>query len=228
MSNWRDRNERDAKPNSYIRSKKSPAPKDRILTENATLILTIKLLLSFLIGLLLSLSLWFFSNRKNEYATNHSSREPNEYICKESSQENSETLAIYSGVEQRFLIGWTAKVANDRIAAGRCVQITERLNKYNDSKKVKYMAYQTTKDSAKFCLLKSLEESCNQENNIVNIVDRGKASYKDIDTYEFDSKLIDFIEIDRCRIYPNLKIKGSNKVSGDRQVCIIPLREDAQ
>jgi Circadian oscillating protein COP23 len=223
MSGWRDRNERDAKPNTIdiyhkpgIQNNKNTGSANKFVTQS---------LFSFLAGLV---SIVAFGSVIVKYSNvlitpEISKSHVNQYICQKNSRGNIETLLIRDNGERQLFITWSPYYDT---AEQTCSDVVARLNKYTKSEAVKYIAYINTKDSIKLCAVENLGDNCSQENIILHI--KSDPIYSESINKSIGSRAIDSISLDGCSIYPNLKIKGSNKISDDILACFIPWMENAQ
>jgi Circadian oscillating protein COP23 len=228
MSNWRDRNERDAKPHNidiYKQSNSQKEDKNTNFGKHIVSYFTEKFV--FFLGIFLGV----ISVQVIVYLTVNTinvnippiTAPSSKYVCEKDSQGNLKTFLIDSNGVQRSLIGWNSTYT----AKERCSEVTARLNKYTDSGALKYIASDNSKDSIKLCAVQKIGDNCTQENTIISVDLNNYVKHNNPDSF-IDSKFIDYINLDRCRIYPNIKIKDDNKGNGDVQFCFIPLREDSQ
>lgn len=218
MSSWRDRNERDAKPRTTDVYQKQDVEKNKeteikisaILSKNISFILA---LLSMLFALISSAMFGLSHNISTNTEASINNTAPNKYVCEENNKEGLETSLIRSNGDKHIFLKWNSNSGYS--TANRCSAVTAQLNKYIISENAKYIAYTNTENSLKLCGFKSLEDNCNKENIIIRVTASNSP-----DREYIASKLIYSINLDSCRVYPNLKIKESK----DKPICFIPLK----
>lgn len=233
MSSWRDRNERDAKPQTIDVYQKHDIEKSKekelkILSDSGKNISFLLALLSMLSAVISAMLLFYGSNHNikiNNSTINVSNKISSKYVCEENSKGNLETLLTRSNGDPKLFIKWNSNYSNSGYtAAERCSQVATKLNKYIKSGNAKYATIQTTDDTTKICFVKDLDGVCNKENVVVGI-DRGIVGFKFTGEDQLISpKFIDYIYTDGCRIYLNPKIQEDNQGT-NREICFIPLIE---
>jgi Circadian oscillating protein COP23 len=233
MNNWRDRNERDAKPHTIDVYQKNDVEKSK---EKETKILSgLGKNISFLLGLLsalfggISAILLLHDNNHNININSNtidtSNKTLNKYVCEESSKGNLETLLNRSNGDTQIFIKWNSNYSNSGYtAAERCSQVAAKLNIYTNLEKAKHITSETTKNVTKICIVKNLEDFCNKDNILISI-HRNIMVAKDADEDQLISpKFIDYIHTDNCRNYFTPEIQGNSIVS-KREICSIPFTE---
>jgi Circadian oscillating protein COP23 len=186
MSSWRDRNERDAKPQTIDVSDKPyilrrRAKEIKILSDSGKNISFLLALLSMLSGVISAMLLFYGSNHNikiNNITISASNEVSDKYVCEENSKGNLETLLTRSNGDPKLFIKWNSNYSNSGYtAAERCSQVATKLNKYIKSGNAKYTIIQTTDNTTKICFVKDLDGICNKENVVVGI-DRGIVGFK--------------------------------------------------
>jgi Circadian oscillating protein COP23 len=240
MANWRDRNERDAKPNTIDVYSKPDVQKKKNTNSLSKLsklskfikIFTLSSFLS-LLGLVLVVTVGSviseyinFSVKTVSVNSETSRARVNQYVCQKNSEGNLETSLIRDNGERQLLIKWNSSYLGSEYTPNQtCSEMANRLNKYTKLETEQYIAYTNTKDSIKICVVKSLGNNCTKENIVLHI--KSNPRYLESMNEIIGSGIIDYIKQD-CNIYPNLKIKESDKMSGDTPVCFFPLMKSTQ
>jgi Circadian oscillating protein COP23 len=203
MSNWRDRNERDAVPPTVnIHSKNDEnKPRDTIKRIDSTILASLVAALASIVAVVVS------SVQGNNSSYNSSSI----YICERNESGGIETLVVDSNKKKRPFIVW-----NDGLSLSRCAEIAEKINENKKLGNGKYIIYESTTAVEKLCILKDLNKSCDEE-NIIYSMDTFNRSNKSQAIYSFD--------IDNCTIYPSIIIDGSRRLKSSRQFCFSILQE---
>jgi Circadian oscillating protein COP23 len=212
MSNWRDRNERDAVPPTVtIRGKNDvDKPEDTRKRVDSTVLASLLAALGSIVAVFISVY-----DIKNSYSPfiKNSDNSSSIYICDRNESGEIETLVVDSNKKKRPFIVW-----NNSSSLSRCAEVAISLNK-NKSNKLehgKYITFEKTANFIRLCIVKDLNSSCDEENIIYNVngssqLDERQAIYS--------------IDIDHCRIYPGIMLNKNSKVKNDRQVCFSPLQE---
>jgi Circadian oscillating protein COP23 len=215
MSNWRDRNERDAEPptiNNYYQENGKDKPSDTKKRIEPTIVGS---LIGAIVSVIVAVVSAVYVNKdlsnpvrpSNTISTDSSPA----YICERNESGRIETLAVDSNKKKRTFIVW-----NNNISPLRCEEVTERLNENKKLEDKKYIVYERNGYFERLCTLKSMNNSCDEE-DIIYSINTSRQSNKSQAIYSFD--------MDNCTIYPNTMTNSSRRLAGSRQVCISTLQE---
>lgn len=179
MSNWRDRNERDAVPPRVRISsedlKKDPE-KDTLSAANLVIIFS-----SILISLASLISLIFPTNRISSSTNVSSSTSNNVVPVAEISQFICKDIQGYSGIwatstsgKERLLItfknGAMLKSNTNYVDKQKCNALASKINKHIDSPSENYsVMYDFNQYPNKLCVVKNSDYICSSKNTLINI-----------------------------------------------------------
>jgi hypothetical protein len=224
MSSWRDRNERDAKPQYIDINTKHDVQEDKYTARPSKAIFST--LLSFLAGIISILAFTYAIGSNNHVRTSVGlGINTDKFICKENNSGNLETLLVRNNGDRQLFIKWSANYSNSSYKARqRCSQISDRLNKYTNTKKAKYIVYRKNEDSVKICVVENLEKNCIQDNTIlqVSFVEPNSKNTDNDFNQLISHEFIDYINVDNCHAYLDFRTKESYQKSEKLLVCAAP------
>jgi hypothetical protein len=237
MSNWRDRNDRDAMVRHYDLHKE----KDLFILEKKSANVSFSnFLLTFtpfvISGILFSISILsivfslnssspfmnILNSRKGKNLDIGSESKISRAICAVDSLDEFSLLVADSNGGVRTMLKFNSKYfsSNGYTPGKRCSQIAERVNTAIMSKKERYITTSFTAGKGVICISENSQDRCAEHDKIATISPSSKKNVNDVDS--------DYIVLKTCSAYSKptkLASKVEKPENEEANICSFPLNQ---